>query len=273
MSTTIPTGNADKLLADASKALSEGANIEAIRAAHMADVVKIGALAADGVLSLTDLAVKFAGWVKSKVFTEEHAGVIYTAYVDGFNAKIDAATLGGAGERIVPSKQSISIFKTFGREAVALYGDTWFGRVAKIAADVNAKLGADEKRLSVYNSLVRANRKLADGWDQGQKSHKDFAGWAKADVTDAAITDWIAPKAQDPKSDLLVLTQAVAALVKAGKREGLHADLAAHVAAECAKLESILDRAKAGTLKPLSNLIKAGPKLTPAEIKAQIEAA
>ena len=271
MSTTIPTGNADKLLADASKALSEGANIEAIRAAHMADVAKIGALAADGVLSLTDLAVKFAGWVKSKVFTEEHAGVIYTAYVDGYNAKIDAATLGGAGERIVPSKQSISIFKTFGREAVALYGDTWFGRVAKIAADVNAKLGADEKRLSVYNSLVRANRKLADGWDQGQKSHKDFAGWAKADVTDAAITDWISPKAQDPKSDLLVLTQAVAQSFADAAGYGWTvasatfdwATLRDNVQKEVTRLSGIYN----------SNLIKAGPKLTPAEIKAQIEAA
>jgi hypothetical protein len=273
--TTLPTGNADAVAANVNKLAAEGANILAVKAAALATVAKIGEMAAEGTLALTDLAVKFAEWVRDPQhpFSEDDAGEVYATYANAHNARLDKSTYAKQGERLdADSKASKSTFKTFGKLAVAKYGPTWFEIVAVATGEHNAKLGKGDTRLSVYNGIARCNRGLGDAWETASKTETDFADWCKRTVTPVQIAAWLIGKPKVAKDDMTVLLQMVQNLETVAARESLSLALRQHMAAEIESIKKVLKKAEAGTLKVRTEVLKDGGVLTPGEIKKGLAA-
>jgi len=260
--TTLPTGNADALLAAANKAGDAGENIAKAKADALATVAKIGELAADGALSLTDLAIKFASWVANPdhAIGEEDAGTVYDKYVEGYNARMALSKFAKQGDMLPVGEQakaSRSIFKTFGKVAVAKYGATWFEVVATVVGDHNAKLVKGDPRISVYNGIVRCNRGLGDAWEQASKTETDFADWCKRVVTPAQIAAWLVGKPKEAKDDMTVLMQMVKNLESVAGRDGLPLAVRQHMADHIAAMKKTFAKAEAGTLKVKTEVVTA----------------
>lgn len=207
-------------IAEAKKAFDEA------RKLLLATASGLGAAAAIGSTSLTELAFLFNDACRRRMATEEDARMLYGAYAEAHNTGVTARTvlIGNVSYAVTVDKlldmdeksvkTPISMFRTFARPAVVSQGLDLFSRVQRIASDMDPG-----KRVgSIYNCLVTVNRKVTDKAEELALADHELD---RLTVGDDEIVKWIssnkaAPKERDFDTRLEALAREMAKLVKKG---------------------------------------------------------
>jgi hypothetical protein len=223
------------------KLATAGDNLKGAVDKALAAAEQLGATAANGAASLTDLAVAFTGWVADKVLTRENADKVYLAYANAFNA----SARNGVAELATDEKGarvSISIFRSFGNPQVVAHGAKFHERVLVLRNEVPA-----ERRMSGYNSMVAVNRGL------------EKLELKAAYVTDEQIVAMMTKPVTASKDDLAKLAEIIARMEKLSI-EGIDGQVTG--------LKQFHAIAAGLVIKP-ATLIE-GKRMTAEEIKAEI---
>lgn len=197
----------------------------------LASASELGARAAAGATSLTELAFLYNDACRRRMATVEDARLFYGAYAEAHNAAIAAKTvlIGNVSYSVTTDKlldmeeksikTPISMFRTFARPAVVAMGLELYSRVQRIASAMDT----DKRVGSIYNCMVTVNRKVSDKADAMALADHELD---RLTVGDDEIASWIsatkaAPKERDFDTRLEALAKEMAKLVKKGEEPTL----------------------------------------------------
>lgn len=219
--TTQPTAaatQANELIAADAAALNppmaDGDNVTAVKLKVLERIEVLGRQAARGQASLTNVALMFASAVREKLLTAEDAKSVYDTYAKGLNDMVDGKLSSAGLERIVPSKVSVSMLRSFGNPGPVANPDLY----QRVLAVLNT-VPKDDRVGSTYNCFVTVNRRLQDGYEVSK-----LIDAAQFKVTDEMLAQWLTKKERAEKDDGQRLADAIAALgklVKTGRFVGL----------------------------------------------------
>jgi hypothetical protein len=194
---TVTDKTAAQLAADAAN-VAKLNNFAMAKDASLEKMRELGRDYARGQGSITLGAYEFGAAVLAKLASEENAFDWYQALAIGFNELApefaqDAMPTDAAG-----LKQSVSIFRTFGRSVVVAVTSQVPGFYDRVVACRNS-LTKEARAGSAYNSMAVANRRITDAIEGGRKISE-----LVADLTgengDKLITSWIEKETKAPKS-------------------------------------------------------------------------
>lgn len=193
------------------------ANLATVREAAIAEFESLGREAGRGAGSLTIAAMRFSRLVadgtmsvgEGKAAKGDDAELTYLKFVEGYNAIADA----GTDKLATDAKTPISTFRTFGKAARFHRGDVaYFSRVLETHATC-----AKDERVSAYNALVSANRKLVEASEASEfKGSSPAAVFANV-ATDPWVMERCLKKPVDPKTAKDKIADLIAKLDKCGE--------------------------------------------------------